>query len=110
MPESLIAPTIADMEETIPEWLEYFKNYRDGAFAKRIPLNRSEITAEKEHVLMHEMRREQAEHDWVEFEQKAQERRLEEAQLAREREAQGADQFAFLDGGFQDPAEDTDTY
>jgi hypothetical protein len=98
LPEKLVGPVVADMEETIPDWLDYFRAYGGGEFNKRIPLNRSEITAIKEHTLRADQGEEEAEQDWRNWQRQQSEDRQRAEDEEREKAA-GADPFAFLDKG-----------
>jgi hypothetical protein len=105
LPEETIGPVIADLEETIPDWLEYFRKYGNGEFEKRIPLNRSEITALKEHKLVAEQSHEEAEHDWTKWQQEQAEASRKAAEDER-RAQESVDPFAFLDKGMDEEPKD----
>lgn len=100
IPESLVASTIAALEESIPDWLDYLTTYGNGEFGKRIPEDRAEIVAERVHDLRSEQTREEVNLDWKEWEEREAVKAAAAAAAERERLA-SEDPFHQLGRGFK---------
>jgi hypothetical protein len=107
IPDVLVPSTVAALEESIPDWLDYLTTYGQGEFGKRIPEDRSEIVAERAHDLRSEQSREEVGMDWDEWDAQ----QAKNAEVAAEAERQrlaSEDPFAQLGKGFQDADDDAD--
>lgn len=103
LPEEQLYSAVAVMEESIPDWLEYFAEYKNGELKARMPEDRHEIKEERDFRLREEQDRLESEEDAAMYrERMARKREQEQREHTTQREIEDDHTEIRSLGGFDD--------